>query len=145
MEKSQNKTVFFQGSFDILNVCHIKCFKIAKSYGEVTIGLNTDYLIEIYKKRIVSIPYKERAIILKALKYVDKVVPCNDFSPMKQLKELQPNVYILGEEWVQAHSEEIKFVKSYEGTVVVTKNYTKYLHSSHIRKRILKNELDKLI
>lgn len=137
------KKVFFQGTFDILNVCHIKCFKIAKSYGDqLIIGLNSDELIELYKHRIPSIPYEERAIILKSLRYVDKVIDCNDVVPMKQLKEIKPDVFILGEEHVKNHSESIKYVKSYGGTVVTTKNYTKYLHSSDIRKRVTRNELN---
>ena len=130
------KKVFFQGSFDILNVCHIKCFNIAKSYGELTIGLNSDKLIQSYKHRNPSIPYEERAIILRALRYVDKVIPCNEVSPMKQLKELKPDIFILGEEWVSAHKEPMDFVKSYGGQIVTTKNYTKYLHSSDIRNRV---------
>lgn len=136
---SKKTLVFFQGTFDILNVCHVKCFKLAKSYGDkLIIGLNTDDLVRQYKKREPIMPYLERKEMLLALKYVDEVVQCDNFSCMKQLKKLLPDVFVLGQEWISTHPDEIAFVKSYGGVVKFTKTYTQ-LHSSQIRKKIIKH------
>jgi len=125
---------FFQGTFDILNACHTECLK---KFKHLVIGLNTDNLVRSYKKREPIFPYKERKIILLGIKNVDKVIPCNEFSCLKQLKKLRPKIFVLGKEWINTHQKEIEFVKSYGGKVVYTKNY-KYQHSSEIRKKIIK-------
>ena len=67
---------------------------------------------------------------------------------MPVLKKIKPDIfYGLGVDF-RSHlrkTEESEFIKSYGGKIITTKNYTKYLHSTDIRKRVVKHNLDNLL
>ena len=58
-------------SADIIHEGHINILKIAKKYGDVTVGLLTDEAIASYKN-IPYLDYKERKIIIENIKYVQR-------------------------------------------------------------------------
>lgn len=132
-------TILFQGTFRIINAGHIRAFKMCKERGgRLIIALNTDKLVRSYKKQEPVMPYDEAKAILEAIKYVDKVVPAPHFSPMDLLKKYNANVYAVGSEWIQAHQEEIKFIKENGGEVIIIPDFG-LTHSSEIKRRLLKN------
>lgn len=134
-----DKVVYFGGSFEIISWGHCKSFKLARSLGEyVIIGLNTDKLIKSYKHREPLYPYYQKKFVLESLIWIDKVIPVCDFSPMKILKRLKPDVYLIGSEFVKTHKKEIDFVKSYGGKVKVSPEWKGVLHTSDIKKVLLK-------
>ena len=61
-------------SADIIHNGHINILKIANKLGSVTVGLLTDEAIASYKS-IPTLDYSQRAIILKNLKLVKRVIP----------------------------------------------------------------------
>ena len=137
-KSSIKKIVFFQGTFEVLNYGHIKAFEMCKTWGNyLIIGLNTDKLVESYKHRKPCIPYDQKKGILEAIRYVDKVVPAPHFSPMDLLKKFNVDVYVIGSEWVEAHSQEIDYIKSKGGEIRITPDFG-YVHTSQIKETLLK-------
>ncbi len=108
----KKKVVFLQGAFEIINGGHVQAFKLAKSYGDyLIIGLNTNALIKIYKQRSPVMSWKEKATILRSIKYVDKVVPAPAFSPIELLRKYDVDVYCLTEEWTSSKKVEFKYME----------------------------------
>jgi rfaE bifunctional protein nucleotidyltransferase chain/domain len=70
--------VFVNGTFDILHVGHIELLKYAKSFGYVTVAIDSDDRVKSLKgiDRPINTAF-ERCELLKALRYVDKVVVFN--------------------------------------------------------------------
>ena len=94
------KTVFFQGSFDLLHHGHIRAIKKAKEVakhieGMLIIGLNTDELYKKYKEKMPVILYKHRKEMLEALKYVDEVITACEYSPIQILEEYDIDIYMI--------------------------------------------------
>lgn len=71
---------YVPGVFDLFHVGHLNLLRNAKSRCEFLIaGVLTDELTEHFKKRRPVIPYAQRAAVVEAITYVDRVVPV-DFS-----------------------------------------------------------------
>lgn len=132
--------VLFQGTFDLLNYGHVKAFEDAKKQGDyLIVALNTDDLIRRYKKREPILPYKQREVILKAVRFIDEVIPANDFSPLELLKEHNIDVYVIGSEWKASKMKEIGYMKSVGGKIFFTPEYDGVIHSSQIRRRCVQD------
>ena len=141
MKTKKERIILFQGTFDLINMGHIKAFQMCKETGgKLIVALNTDKLIRSYKHREPVLPYSHRKIILEAIKFIDKVVPASHFSPLELLKKHNANVYAVGSEWVEAHQSEIKFIKENGGEIIITPEFPGVIHSSEMRKRIIKME-----
>ena len=75
MKKNKNiKKVYVGFSADILHEGHINILKKASKLGKVTVGLLTDKAITSYKQ-LPHLNYKQREIIIKNIKFVDRVIP----------------------------------------------------------------------
>lgn len=132
--------VFFQGSFDLFHFGHLRALERASELGDyLIIGLNTDRLYKKYKKKIPVIPYSYRRKILEGLICVDKVVPANRFSPIRLLKNLKPDIYVICKEWKNTKAKEMEYMKSIGKTVVLP--YLKTISTSNIRSKLIKNYL----
>lgn len=71
---------YVPGVFDLFHVGHLNLLRNAKSRCAYLIaGVLTDELVEYFKKRTPVIPYAQRAAVVSAIEYVDRVVPV-DFS-----------------------------------------------------------------
>ena len=95
------KTVFTNGCFDILHVGHARYLKEAASLGDLLIvGLNTDHSVRNLKgpKRPI-VPENERAEMLCHLSVVDAVVLFDEETPLKLIKELNPQILVKGGDW----------------------------------------------
>lgn len=92
------KTVAVSGYFVFLHVGHIEYLKLAKRLGDklVVILNNDDQQFVKYGKVIV--PLKERAEILKSIKYVDEVIKSvdTDRSVCRTLLILKPDIFANG-------------------------------------------------
>jgi rfaE bifunctional protein nucleotidyltransferase chain/domain len=132
--------VFFQGTFDLLNYGHVRAFEDAKKQGDyLIVALNTDDLIRRYKKREPILPYEQREVILKAVRFIDEVIPVDEFSPLELLKKHNINVYVIGNEWKASKVKEINYMKSIGGKVFFTPEYDGVIHSSEIRRRCVQD------
>ena len=64
------------GVYDMFHVGHLNLLKNAKACCDyLIVAVSTDELTEAYKHKKPIIPFAERAAIVEAIRYVDKVVP----------------------------------------------------------------------
>lgn len=76
---------YVPGTFDLFHIGHLNLLRQSKSRCEYLIaGVLTDELYEHFKKKKPVIPYAQRAAIVSAISYVDRVVPV-DFSNTRKI------------------------------------------------------------
>lgn len=138
------KKVLIQGAFDILNAGHVLAFKKAKKLGDhLIVALNTDELYKKYKGygQGPVLPYWQRKLILESCRYVDEVVPARQFSPIKLLKRLKIDVYVLTREWEETKEEEINYMRSKGGEISWSPRFKDIYCSSEIRAIVIRKHL----
>lgn len=141
----KKRIVLFQGAFEIINYGHVRAFKRAKRLGDILIvALNTNRLLARYKGRKAVLPWSHKATILRSIKWIDKVVPAHDFSPMKLLKKYDVDVYVLTREWESKHAEEIAYMKAKGGKVSFSPRYAGVVATSDIKRILLEEEKEKM-
>ena len=64
--------VFVSGSFDMLHSGHITFLMLAAEYGDLHVGLGSDYSITKYKGKKPVCPEVERLFMVRSIKYVKK-------------------------------------------------------------------------
>lgn len=132
------KIVLLQGAWDVLNSGHVRAMRYAKSKGDyLIVAINTPELIQDYKQRKPILPYKDKKLIIESIKYVDKVVPAKNFSPLELLKKYNVNVYMIAPEWLDTKAIEIDFMKSKGCKIVMCHNYKNVIRSSDIRRMLM--------
>jgi phosphoenolpyruvate mutase len=139
MKKKNKKKVYVGFAADILHEGHINILKIAKSYGDVTVGLLTDSAIGGYKK-LPHLTYKQREVVLKNIKYVDQLIPQNTLDYVSNLNKIKPDFVVHGDDWkqgVQKKTREkvIKTLKKWSGKLIEP-SYTRNISSTLIRNKI---------
>ncbi len=72
-----NKIALISGGFDPIHSGHIKLVKEASNHGDVIVLLNSDSWLQ-KKKGKSFLPFNEREIIMRALKYVIDVISFDD-------------------------------------------------------------------
>lgn len=88
------------GVFDMFHIGHLNILKNAKSQCErLIVGVSTDELVQSYKGKTPVIPFEQRVEIVKAIKYVDEVVPQTTMDKYTAWKSLQFNALFHGSDW----------------------------------------------
>lgn len=142
MTTPRPRIVLLQGAFDILNYGHIRAFKFAKAQGDyLIVALNTNELIRDYKGREPVMLWSQKRRIIEACRYVDRVVPAREFSPLKLLKRYQVDVYVLSREWENTKAAEISYMKQKGGRVCFSRRFHG-VSTSAIKATLLKEHLD---
>ena len=96
------KTIFVNGTFDLLHPGHVSLLAWAKSLGDyLVVGIDTDDRVREKKGRTRPIHnQEERKFFLENLRSVDEV---RFFSSDKELeglvKSYQPDIMIVGSDW----------------------------------------------
>lgn len=87
------------GVFDLFHVGHLNMLKNAKALCDrLIVGVTTDELVS-YKNKKAVIPYEERAEIVRAIKYVDAVVPQENMDKFETWKKLKFDIMFVGDDW----------------------------------------------
>ena len=101
MKKSE-RWVAVSGGFDPLHIGHVRMFKAARSLGDkLVVIINNDNWLR-KKKGFVFMPQRERAEIIKAFPFVDRVVFTDhvkddeDMSVVRALTKLKPAIFANG-------------------------------------------------
>jgi glycerol-3-phosphate cytidylyltransferase len=105
------------------------------------VALNTNELIRAYKGREPVMLWSQKRRIIEACRYVDKVVPAREFSPLKLLKRYRVDVYVLSREWEHTKAAEIAFMKQKGGRVCFSRRFHG-VSTSAIKATLLKEHLD---
>lgn len=94
------KTVLTYGTFDLLHIGHINILRRASELGDnLIVGLSTDeFNLKKNKHSIFSFP--ERKQILESIRYVDKVIPEENWEQKVQdIKDSDVDIFVMGGDW----------------------------------------------
>lgn len=95
------KTVITYGTFDLLHKGHIYLLQRAKALGDyLIVALSTDEFNLNKKNKVCAQPYEERKLILESLRFVDEVIPEEDWEQkVKDVQEHHVDVFTIGDDW----------------------------------------------
>lgn len=127
--------VMTTGCFDVLHPGHIALLRKASDLGEVYVFINTDESIKRLKgKNRPILSYEERAIMLKSIKYVHKVLPFSGDVPGEELFALlKPNYYIKSDEY-KSNLPEMRWVKKYNVEMIWFERDKRYSTTKMVKK-----------
>ncbi len=94
------KRVITYGTYDILHYGHVNLLKRAKNLGDyLIVGLSSDEFNEIKNKKSYY-TYKQRELILESCRYVDLVIPENNWEQkIDDIKKYQVDIFVMGDDW----------------------------------------------
>jgi cytidyltransferase-like protein len=98
--------VFVSGTFDMLHSGHITFLKRASEYGELFVGIGSDYSVIKYKDRIPICGEEERLFMVKSIRYVSEAwINSGEgyLDYMEDIEHTAPDILIVNED---QHSEE---------------------------------------
>ena len=88
------------GVYDMFHIGHLNVISKAKEQCDyLIVGVSTDELVKKEKNKTPVIPYEERAAIVGAIKYVDKVVPQVDKNKFHAWECYHFDKMFVGSDW----------------------------------------------
>ena len=95
------KRVITYGTFDLLHYGHIELLRRAKSMGDyLVVALSTDEFNWNCKQKKCYFPYEERKRMLEAIRYVDLVVPEENWEQKStDVDKYNIDVFVIGDDW----------------------------------------------
>lgn len=94
------KRVITYGTFDVLHYGHIRLLKRAKELGDyLIVALSSDEFNRIKNKQSFY-TYEQRKMILEAVRYVDLVIPENNWEQKRDdVVKYQADIFVMGDDW----------------------------------------------
>lgn len=98
--KRPRKTVVTYGTFDMFHIGHLNLLKRLSEMGDrVVVAVSTDKFNQNKGKKTL-IPYEQRAAIVKAISYVDLVIPEESWEQkLTDVEKYNIDVFAIGEDW----------------------------------------------
>ncbi len=91
---------YTSGVFDLFHIGHLQLIKRAKAQCErLIVAVSTDELVMEYKHKKTVIPYHERIEIIRALRYVDEVVPQVNRNKLEAQARYGFDAMFVGDDW----------------------------------------------
>ena len=88
------------GVYDMFHIGHLNILRRAKEKCDyLIVGVRTDELVMREKNKKPVIPFEERIEIVKAIRYVDEVVPQLNKNKMEAWERLHFNKMFVGSDW----------------------------------------------
>ena len=89
------------GVYDMFHIGHLNIIRRAKERCDyLIVGVSTDECVQNYKHKTPIIPYEQRAAIVEAIKYVDEVLPENNWEQkVTDVQENDIDVFVMGDDW----------------------------------------------
>lgn len=94
------KKVITYGTFDLLHVGHINLLRRAKALGDyLIVAVSTDEFNALKNKKAYY-SYEDRKTILEAVKYVDLVIPENNWEQkIDDVQKYGVDIFVMGHDW----------------------------------------------
>lgn len=94
------KRVLTYGTFDLLHRGHVRLLERAAALGdELIVGLSTDEFNRI-KGKHAYMSYADREYILKAIRYVDRVIPERSWDQkVADVQRYHIDTFVMGNDW----------------------------------------------
>ncbi len=129
------KRVITYGTFDLLHYGHINLLRRAKALGDyLIVALSTDEFNDREKHKRCYFSYDERKLLLEAIRYVDLVIPEENWEQKRtDIHLYQVDTFVMGDDW----AGKFDFLKE-EGAEVVYLPRTPEISTTQI-----KNDLNK--
>lgn len=121
------KTVWTNGTFDVLHMGHIQLFrqarKLAGPGGKVIVGTDSDERVRELKgpTRPINNIY-DRVDFLNAIKYIDGVVTFSSADELEaRIKQFSPDILLVGDDYVDKpvvgaqYAKKVVFIPRYGG------------------------------
>ena len=122
--------VLVNGTFNIVHAGHCELFEFASKYGDLIVGVNSDrYVYAKYKEK--GIKQEFRVKVLESIKYINKVILFEENNACRLLKELKPNYYIKGPDYLGKDFAEKQLCKDLSINIIY-QDANKILSSSKI-------------
>lgn len=140
MSEKKYKIGYTTGVYDMFHIGHLNILKSAKEMCEyLIVGVTSDELCQKRKNKMPVICEKERIEIVRAIRYVDKVVFQNDMDKIKLVKKYNVDVVFVGSDWKGTVSWN-EYEKEFNavGCKVEYLNYTEGISSTILRERLNK-------
>ena len=95
------KKVITYGTFDLLHYGHINLLQRAKALGDyLIVALSTDEFNSKEKNKITYFSYEERKRLLEAIRYVDLVIPEQNWEQkISDVIEFKVDTFVMGDDW----------------------------------------------
>lgn len=95
------KKVITYGTFDLLHYGHIELLRRARALGDyLIVALSTDEFNWNEKRKRSYFPYDKRKMMLKAIRYVDEVIPEETWEQKKtDVEKYGVDVFVMGDDW----------------------------------------------
>lgn len=91
---------FTAGTFDMFHIGHLNLLKNAKSRCDyLIVGVNSDQLVEEYKKKKAVVPLEERMEIIRSIRYVDEVMRIDSLDKILSWKKKHYDLLFIGDDW----------------------------------------------
>lgn len=129
---------YVPGSFDLFHVGHLNLIRKAKERCHyLIVGVCSDELIELYKRRRPHIKYEDRAAIVEAIAYVDKVIEVNmtNTDKIAAWKQLHYDCHFAGSDHKDHWQEERTYLAS-QGANMEFFDYTEGISTTIIRSEL---------
>ena len=111
------KKVITYGTYDLLHVGHVNLLRRARELGDYLIVVLSTDEFNALKHKTAYHCYEDRKAILEAIKYVDEVLPENNWE--QKISDVQDNdvdIFVMGDDW----KGEFDFLKDYCEVVYLT-------------------------
>lgn len=128
------KRVITYGTFDLLHYGHINLLQRAKALGDyLIVALSTDEFNSEAKHKNCYFSYRERKRLLEAIRYVDLVIPEEDWNQkINDIKEYHIDTFVMGNDW----EGKFDFLKPYCEVIYLPR--TPEISTSQIKKDLTK-------
>lgn len=108
----KKKVVLTYGTFDLFHKGHVNILRRAKEVGDTLIvAVSTDEFNSLKGKKS-YFSYEERKIIVESIKYVDKVIPEENWEQkVVDIKKYDVDVLVMGDDWKD--SDKFNYLEDY--------------------------------
>lgn len=136
LSKRESKTVLTYGTFDLFHQGHVRLLKRAKELGDyLIVAVSTDEFNAIKGKKSYH-SYEIRKEILEAIKYVDLVIPEEDWDQkVSDVIKYNVDIFVMGDDW----QGKFDFLKDYCDVVYLPR--TEGISTSQIKKDLEKTKV----
>ncbi|MBQ3269775.1 MAG: glycerol-3-phosphate cytidylyltransferase [Clostridia bacterium] len=131
------KRVITYGTFDLLHYGHINLLRRAKALGDyLIVALSTDDFNSREKGKVTYFSYEERKLLLEAIRYVDLVIPEENWEQKREdVRLYHVDTFVMGDDW----KGRFDFLKE-EGCEVVYLPRTPEISTTQIKRDLNRGE-----
>ncbi len=130
--------VYTVGTFDLIHVGHLALLEYCSSLGEVAVGVASDEVVNYYKPNVPIVPLAQRMEMLKALRCVSIVRPYYELEYVSGCKELNPDIFIIGEDWGQEkHNIDVEKYLKFLDKKIIKVTYNPQTSSTKIKQIVI--------